>query len=118
MCDLCNGLSMRQMVDKVRLGVVRYGWMVQGVEGELAGSASAYTVRLKTSEVRLRTSERGRYPAPSRSPSPVQPVARSPVIVSPSLSAQAASLQEGLNDRVPAPEGAIGLERVAAVATR
>jgi hypothetical protein len=46
MCDMCNGMSWRQVVEKAKLTIARHGWQLQFVEGSLTSPAFGYTVGL------------------------------------------------------------------------
>jgi hypothetical protein len=45
-CEVCNGKSIGQVVEKTKLDVARYGWSVTMVEGDLFSPSFGYTVGL------------------------------------------------------------------------
>jgi Domain of unknown function (DUF4262) len=46
MCDMCDGLSKRQIIEKTKLTVARYGWQLTMVEGGRSSPGFGYTVGL------------------------------------------------------------------------
>jgi hypothetical protein len=46
MCDICNGMSMRQLKEKMRMNIARQGWHAALVEGGRDSPAFGYTVGL------------------------------------------------------------------------
>jgi hypothetical protein len=46
MCDICNGMSMRQLKEKMRMNIARHGWHAALVEGGRDFPAFGYTVGL------------------------------------------------------------------------
>lgn len=46
MCDICNGMSMRQLTEKMRMNIARHGWHAALTEGGPDSPAYGYTVGL------------------------------------------------------------------------
>lgn len=46
MCDICNGMSVRQLKEKIRMNIARHGWHAALVEGGPDFPAFGYTVGL------------------------------------------------------------------------
>jgi hypothetical protein len=46
MCDICNGMSVRQLKEKMRMNIARHGWHAALVEGGPHSPAYGYTVGL------------------------------------------------------------------------
>ena len=46
MCDECNGMSKRQIKEKTKLDIARYGWQAVTVEGNIDQAAISYSVGL------------------------------------------------------------------------
>lgn len=46
MCEMCNGMSRRKVVEQTKLTIARHGWQIQLVDGSLTSPAFGYTIGL------------------------------------------------------------------------
>ncbi len=46
MCDLCDGMSLEEVIEREQRLLAEYGWLIQMVEAEEPGRSWAYTVGL------------------------------------------------------------------------